>query len=418
MEKSIRTELMESFGITKEEAVALIRTYARNHNGQVNLTQIKKDVEHIVDTMIHNVGNVYKDYDIQHELTECGKDRTQEAMRTLMGTPENEELVESYLINRYANNVGIWADTFYKAAQKKILETLDKGIESYRDLVKQLPYENINRVANTFGIELDVADFLSINGTPEDFQKFMTSTRPLRKNDDIERKGCPKDLSDKIFTELQIEDHYGTLNCFSRDGIMRGLSSIYNATGLTPEEKEKAQNLFIRDFLEHGYEEEFIRLCRTEIPQKFEVMQEYLQMSPDTPWEEKHSFFDEKVVEHLSDNSFPPFNRPKRRNKDHAGITITDNCPEDPVNKKYGKNHAGDKVSQPDIAEIICRPGITQIGHHGSSDQKTGHNHYRHAQGHCPVPNSHRGFPHINGVCSARRIDFKRDRINSHKRSS
>lgn len=296
MEKSIRTELMESFGITKEEAVALIRTYARNHNGQVNLTQIKKDVEHIVDTMIHNVGNVYKDYDIQHELTECGKDRTQEAMRTLMGTPENEELVESYLINRYANNVGIWADTFYKAAQKKILETLDKGIESYRDLVKQLPYENINRVANTFGIELDVADFLSINGTPEDFQKFMTSTRPLRKNDDIERKGCPKDLSDKIFTELQIEDHYGTLNCFSRDGIMRGLSSIYNATGLTPEEKEKAQNLFIRDFLEHGYEEEFIRLCRTEIPQKFEVMQEYLQMSPDTPWEEKHSFFDEKVL--------------------------------------------------------------------------------------------------------------------------
>ena len=89
MEKSIRMELMESFGITKEEASALIRTYARNHDGQVDLNQIKEDVEHIVDTMIHNVGNVYKDYDIQHELTECGKERTQDAMMTLMGTPEN-----------------------------------------------------------------------------------------------------------------------------------------------------------------------------------------------------------------------------------------------------------------------------------------------------------------------------------------
>lgn len=296
MEKSIRMELMESFTISKEEAGALIRTYARNHEGQVNLDQIKKDVRHIVDTMIHNVGYVYKDYDIHHELTECGKDRLEAAILTLMETPEDSELVKSYLINRYASNVNIWADTFYKACQKKILETLDNGIESYRDLVKQLPYENINRVANTFGIELEVADFLSINGTPEDFQKFMTSSRPLRGNDEIDRKSCPKVLSDKIFTELQISDHYKTLNCFSRDGIMRGLSAIYNATGLTPEEKEKAQNLFIRDFLEHGYEEEFIRLCRTEIPQKYETMQEYLQMSPDTPWEEKRAFFDEKVL--------------------------------------------------------------------------------------------------------------------------
>ncbi len=295
MEKSIRTKLMESFGITKGEAAALIRTYARNHDGQVNLEQIKEDVEHIVDRMIHNVGIVYKEYDIKHELTECGKDRTEEAMYTLMGNPEDEKLLESYLINRYSTNVGIWGDTFYKATQKKMLEILDSGIENYRDLVEQLPFENINRVASTFDVELEVADFLSQNGTPKDFQKFMTSTRPLRKNDDIERKSCPKDLSDKIFTELQISDHYKTLNCFNRDGIMRGLSSIYNATGLTPEEKEKAQNLFIREFLEHGYEEEFIRLCRTEIPQKFETMQEYFQMSPDTPWEEKESFFEAKV---------------------------------------------------------------------------------------------------------------------------
>ena len=92
MKRSIKTMLMEDLGITKDEAMMLIKAYAKNHDGKVNPVQIENDIKRISNSMIFEVGNIYKDYDIKHELTECGKDRTMSAVRSLMDSDETAEL--------------------------------------------------------------------------------------------------------------------------------------------------------------------------------------------------------------------------------------------------------------------------------------------------------------------------------------
>ena len=56
------------------------------------------------------------------------------------------------------------------------------------------------------------------------------------------------------------------------------------------------------------------------------------------------TLFKKEIVENLSQYALPPLQRPKRGNKNHARITIPDNCPKDTINKEHREDHAGDKV--------------------------------------------------------------------------
>lgn len=277
MAKSIRSELMEKLGIEKEEVAKLIATYARNHSGNVNITEIVNDVEKIASQMIYGLGTIYKDYDVRHEILDCGKDRQEEGVMSLLDE-EEQQLALSYLTNRYAENVNIWVLTFYHATQKQLLEILDGGIDSYREFVDKLPYQNINRVARTYGLESEVAEFLVANGQQKDFQQFMTDIQPVRDKETelmeqyvsnwsgkTERKSCPKKISEKIFQKLQEEMKENGTVSFDRESIMRGLASIHNNKQLSEEEKEQLQDLFIAHSLRSEVDNNFIRLARTEV---------------------------------------------------------------------------------------------------------------------------------------------------------
>lgn len=293
MVKSVRKDLMEKLGVEKKEVSNLISTYARNHNGQVNVKEIKEDVEKIASSMIYGLGTIYKDYDVKHEILECGKDRQEEAIMSLLLEDEERDLALQYLPNRYYENVDTWAMTFYHTAQKKLSEILDGGIEEYRNFVDELPYENINRVANTFDLENEVAKFLAVNGNQSDFQKFMTDVEPIRNSEKAERRSCPRNISKKLFRELQEEVKENDSVSFSRRDIMRGLSSIHNNKTLTQTEKEQLQDSFIKNSLRGEFDEKFVKLNRTGVT--FDTLKEYLEI-PTASWEEKEKFLTQKVL--------------------------------------------------------------------------------------------------------------------------
>ena len=70
------------------------------------------------------------------------------------------------------------------------------------------------------------------------------------------------------------------------------------------------------------------------------------------------TLFKKEIVENLSQYALPPLQRPKRGNKNHARITIPDNCPKDTINKEHREDHAGDKVRKADVTEVVSDPGI------------------------------------------------------------
>ena len=307
MAKSIRNELMEKLGIEKDEVAKLIATYARNHDGNVNATEIIKDVEKLTTSMISVLGTIYKGYDIKHEILDCGKDRQEAAIMSLLDE-EEQELALSYLTNRYAENVNTWALTFYHTTQKQLLEVLEGGIDSYREFVDKLPYQNINRVARTYGIESEVAEFLATNGQLKDFQQFMTDVQPVR--DELmekyvinwagktEKKSCPQNLSKKIFQKLQEEIQENGVVSFDRESIMRGLAVIHNIEQLNETEKEQLQDLFILHSLRGEVDDNFIRLARIEDLVRFDTLREYLEMDSNVTWDERRHFLTERVLYH------------------------------------------------------------------------------------------------------------------------
>ncbi len=308
MAKGIRSELMETLGIDKYEVSKLIATYSRAHNGTVNARQIKEDIDKITSSMIYELGTIYKDYDVRHEILECGKDRQEDGIMSLLGDKERE-LALSYLPNRYYENVDTWALTFYHATQKRLLKILDGGIDEYRKFVDKLPFQNINRVARTYGLESEVAEFLATNGHQKDFQQFMTDVQPVRDRETelmeqyvpnwsgkTERKSCPQNLSSRIFKKLQEQMQENGTVSFGRESIMRGLSTIHNNKQLTEVEKEQLQDLFISHSLRDEVDDNFIRLARTENLTSFDTLKEYLEMDSNIPWDEKEQFLTQKVM--------------------------------------------------------------------------------------------------------------------------
>ncbi len=307
MGKSIRSELMKKLGIRKDEVSKLISTYARNHNGHVDISQIEEDIKKISNSMIYGLGTMYKDYDIKHEILECGKARQMDGILSLLND-NNQQIALSYLPNDYYENVDTWVFTLYHTAQKQLSDILDGDIDSYRDFVQELPYQNINKVAKTFEMEDKVAKFIALNGEFSDFQQFMTDAQPIRDDESelmnqyvsnysgkLETKSCPRKLSNKIFKNLQEQVKENGNITFEREDMMRGLSVIHNNKKLIESEKEKLQDLFISHYIHGDTDENFVKFAKTDLPDMFETLKEYLEMDSNITWKEKNDFITQKI---------------------------------------------------------------------------------------------------------------------------
>ena len=314
MKKSIREDLMEALGVTKEEASKLISTYSRNHEGKVNIAEIKKDMERITDSMIYELGTVYKDYDIKFEILDCGKDRQESAILELLDD-EEREIALSYLTNRYSENVNTWALTFYHIAQKKLLKILDGNMKEYREFVDKLPYKNINRVVRTYGVESEFAVFLAKKGREEDFEQFMTDIEPIRDEEaelmekyvsnysgKIEERKCPKNLRDKIFRKIQDEVKINGTITFERENIMKGLSSIHNNRNLTQKQKENLEDLFIKCCIENRVDYYFADFAKARNAVTYNGLMEYLEKYSDAEWYQKEEFITANLLPEIQKN--------------------------------------------------------------------------------------------------------------------
>ena len=105
MEKqSIRTMLKKNLGLEDYQVKMLIHMYAIRHKRKINPSKIEEDVKFISNCMLQNIPYIYKDYDVAHELLDCGKDRQEKAIYNLLHE-DGYKLALEYLPNRYYENV-------------------------------------------------------------------------------------------------------------------------------------------------------------------------------------------------------------------------------------------------------------------------------------------------------------------------
>lgn len=290
MEKqSIRTTLKKNLGLKDEDIKRLIHMYAIRHKGKINPKEIEGDVKEIANCMLQNITDLYKDYDVAHEILECGKDRQEEALRSLL-TKENYRKALEYLPNRFYINVDNWVSTFYLVAKNEFSKILEGDVEDYRKFVENLNYKNINRVANFFRMEADVVKFIARNGDIKDFQEFMTDIEPVRDSNTSERRGCPSKISKKLFESIKNKDTEEKIN-FNRKNIMRILSIIHKREDFSDEQKQNLEKIFIENFSDFVYDTNLSTLLNSVNSIKYETIKEYIDYSKGREEDEKTKFF-------------------------------------------------------------------------------------------------------------------------------
>ena len=294
--KSIRSQLMERLGITKEEAENLIKAYTRSHGGKANVEQMIKDVEKISLEMIGNASLLYRDYDVRHEITECGKDRAERGIRSLVNDEGLLDLAYQYLQNRYYENVHLWADAFYHSSQNQIRFFLSQGIDAYRMFVNTLPNKNIYRTARAFGMEKEIVEFIAENGTVEDFEQFMTDTGYSRnKGGKLDTRKCSKGFCKKVFGSVKEAIKDGEFKGFKREDMLAGLSIISNCKELTDEQKEELKNMYIKNAIRGSIDIGLLRIvAKHNWDDRFDTMKSFIEMNGASN-DEIDEFLDKKL---------------------------------------------------------------------------------------------------------------------------
>ena len=309
MEKeNIKTKLMKRLELNKEEVEALIKTYARENDGKVNIAIIEEEVKDIAKNMLENAGYLNSGEEAAHEILECGKDRQFGAMISLMNSNE-EKVARKYLVNWYADNVNLWTQTFYKVAQKMLMKKMEKGIEEYREFEYDVPYGDTYKIAVVFNLEDEMAKFIATEGDKEDFYRFMKTTK-LDQNGNLRIKTCPKELTDKIYDSIRQNVQDGKEIRFDRTEIMRGLTSIYKCNGIEDEKKDEIESLYIHTFVQGGMSSQFDRFVLQEMDDKYECIKKYIELCENKNYEELQKFVNEKtftIVENRAKKMYESF---------------------------------------------------------------------------------------------------------------
>ena len=287
--ESIRENLMKNLGLTSEQVKKLIHIYAVNNKGKINAKKIEEEVKTIANLIIKNVPYLYNNYDIGHELLDCGKDRQENAMYSML-MEEGYKLAVKYLPNRWSVNVDEWVRMFYDTAKKEFSKILDGDIDSYRKFVNSIGYKNINRLAEFFNMEDEIAKYIIREGEFKDFQILMTDERPVRDSDKAQRRSCPSKLSKKIYESLKNTDSNENIR-FSRKNIMRILSKIHNKENLTEEQKEELQEKFIENLSSFSFDRNLVTILNMDNLSEYETIKFYMENAKGKVVEEKNKMF-------------------------------------------------------------------------------------------------------------------------------
>ncbi len=299
----IREMIAEGLGLdisgphVKDDVNTLIEGYSRNNDGQVTPGIVIGDVRTAAENIVDNLPRASAGYDFKHEVLDCGKDRQETAIDIF-----SKGAAAECLPNRYWENIDNWAHAIYSVAGNMFEErAFGNGIEGYRDFEKGMPRHNIHAVAEALGKEDETVKFLAENGTAKDFRDYMIDVRNNPDHpDDIEEgvwtsytvqndpldnghngaavHGCTRDLSGRIFTEVANAVENGTFTHFDRDGIMREMTAIYRADGMTNDEKIDVQNACAKSgCTDRDYPQDVSAICRSDVDNKADVLTRYFE---------------------------------------------------------------------------------------------------------------------------------------------
>ena len=295
---SIRTKLMEELHISSKQASKLIKAYARNHSGKIDVNQIIEDIRSLSNKMIYEVGQL--DFDVRHEILRCGKQRQQLAVYNMLGDEESENLAAQYLLNQYYENVDDWAHTFYSSAQSQIQTILDSEIEHYRDFVSSVPSHNIYRVARAFNMERNIVEFLAKNGTIDDFKHFMSGANPSKGKGKV--KKYPDFLCEQLFQQIQDSVNEGSFKHFDRAELLKGLSFVHRNSSLTDSQKIELQELFSYQFFRDKINDDrCYNLMRASFPNNFEFIKNFLEVASELNYYEKEELLKQPMCEDMEE---------------------------------------------------------------------------------------------------------------------
>ena len=108
-------------------------------------------------------------------------------------------------------------------------------------------------------------------------------------------------------------------------------------------------------------------------------------------------FVQEKVVEGSAENTFNPFHIPERKDEDHTGILVADECPVNTIEHQHGEQHAAYQVQQDDVSEEVGIPSGGVVCNRRPANQETRNDQHEECGALSPVPEAYRSFVHVHG---------------------
>lgn len=215
--------------------------------------------------------------------------KKEEALKEILGT-------ESTVLQAFGENAfrdAGKADAITKMTMALVGDELDKhldSIESYRDLVNSLPYENIELIVEMTGREDPVMQLIAEQGSPEDMKKYLTQTIPSDRipEEELQTEGsyfyrtCSDHIAEMVWLEASIitqEEFYTTpeerekfdFKGCDRKTLMSVLGGIEHDEQLTDQQKEALSRAYLQAQFSGNKDNRFLNnLLHMNVDQKFE----------------------------------------------------------------------------------------------------------------------------------------------------
>lgn len=212
-------------------------------------------------------------YDINHEMNECGKRRTYDAFAHT--TSNGNGTLMSTGKTYYSDSINTWRNFNVQAAQTEMRGQMT-SITQYRKMVNDLPEKNIGKVASVLGMKKEIVDFIAKEGTVRDMQIYLSdSDQTMGK-----KFFCPKELAAAAYETVQKHQDFGTQETgFNRSDIISTAGMIHHSENYSEAEKKVLLSAAIENIYQHGREgiaydkTEFSHMLRSE---SLETIQNFL----------------------------------------------------------------------------------------------------------------------------------------------
>ncbi|MCI7100319.1 MAG: hypothetical protein MR966_15765 [Lachnospiraceae bacterium] len=219
-------------------------------------SMIQEMVGHVAGSALWNIGREGADTqsnDLKQELFAADKTHIIRAMMELSAyDAQGHSPLADTLGYASTANVSVWRDANIHFMRTEVCSHLD-SIEHYRSYVEEIPYGNMELIAQITGTGQQIMDLIIEQGNARDVKAYLTQTIPFVNSwEEVQPetvvKKCP-DAAAELFYEEAVKSRmegHGNFENTERRNFMPTLGAIHHDAQLTEPEKEILSRAFLQ----------------------------------------------------------------------------------------------------------------------------------------------------------------------------